>query len=454
MRPISAGRPLTSAFGGREVGPGTLPIEGALDGADVDAFVATLLREGCIGETRAAVEAREMLGDELDRRRGVPGTYPTFCLTALLFTHEFPCRHRPVTNASDHGGVRDTRGRIRIAATIVGCVAAAALLARVVSQADPQATWRALTGAGPFVILGLAPFAIGMTLDAWGQVVLLRAMGHRTTLAQLLPVRFASESLHVTVPAGFVAADTATTLMLRDRCDVPVRDGVVASIARKWLVMRSHAGYIAVGAIVGFPALAVVSQKMLGSTAALPWIVLASASVPLALSSAVATGLLGRSTFSRLHQALARLPWRWLQRWLEASHREASATDGQVTRLRASRSATLLASLAFLGAWCFEALESVLLLHLAGADVGFAPVFAVEAGLSLVRSAVVIAPSGLGVVDLGYATVLPMLGADAGAAPAFVLLKRAKEVVWVLFGYALAYRSAGAHVARHSSSVA
>lgn len=350
--------------------------------------------------------------------------------------------------------MRDTKGRIRIAATIVGCLVAAALLERVVAQADAQATWRALTGAGPFVFVGLVPFAIGMTFDAWGQLVLLRALGHRTTLAQLLPVRFASEAFHVTMPAGFVAADTATTLMLRDRCDVPVRDGVVASIARKWLVMRSHAGYIAVGAAVGFPALAVVSRQMLSGPAALPWIVLASASVPLVLSSAIAAGLLGRSTFSRLHRALARLPWPWLRRWLETHHREASSTDGQVIRLRASRGATRLASIAFLGAWCFEALESVLLLRMAGAEVGVGPVFAVEAGLSLVRSAVVIAPSGLGVVDLGYATVLPMLGVDGGAAPAFVLLKRAKEIVWVLFGYALAYRSGGAQVARHSSSVA
>jgi hypothetical protein len=53
---------LASAFLGREVGPDALPVDGALDGADLGSFVATLLREGCIGETRAAVEAREMLG--------------------------------------------------------------------------------------------------------------------------------------------------------------------------------------------------------------------------------------------------------------------------------------------------------------------------------------------------------------------------------------------------------
>jgi hypothetical protein len=73
----------------------------------------------------------------------------------------------------------------------------------------------------------------------------------------------------------------------------------------------------------------------------------------------------------------------------------------------------------------------------AGATVDLRAVFAIEAGQSLVRSAAVIAPSGLGVVDLGYGAVLPLLGADAGVAPAFVVLKRAKEALWVLAGYAV-----------------
>jgi hypothetical protein len=53
---------LASAYEDRDVGPSCLPIDGSLDGADLHTFVATLLREGCIGETRAAVEARETLG--------------------------------------------------------------------------------------------------------------------------------------------------------------------------------------------------------------------------------------------------------------------------------------------------------------------------------------------------------------------------------------------------------
>jgi uncharacterized membrane protein YbhN (UPF0104 family) len=328
-----------------------------------------------------------------------------------------------------------TKGRARIAMTILGCVVAVGIVPRLAAQADAASTWRAVTSAGPHVVVALVPFAIGMTLDAWGMVVLLRGLGHRASLAQMLPVRFASEALHATLPAGFVASDTATALLLEKRCDVPMRDGVVACIARKWLVMRAHAAYIAVGAVAGFAALTTLARAL--HAPALPWMVLASAGVPLALSGAVGAGLLGRSTFARFHAALARIPSKRLGRWLDSRRHEALATDGQVSRLRGARGATWTATLAFLGCWCFEALESALLLHLVGAEVDLVSVFAFEAGLSMVRSTIVLAPSGLGVVDLGYVAVLGALGVDPGAVAAFVLLRRAKEAVWVAAGYAL-----------------
>jgi len=57
---------LASTFEGRPLGPGPLSINGALDGFNVDEFVATLLREGCIGETMAAIEAHEALQGATD----------------------------------------------------------------------------------------------------------------------------------------------------------------------------------------------------------------------------------------------------------------------------------------------------------------------------------------------------------------------------------------------------
>jgi hypothetical protein len=53
---------LASAFAGRPLGPGPLAIDRALDGFDL----ATLIREGCVSETVAAIEAREALEQVTD----------------------------------------------------------------------------------------------------------------------------------------------------------------------------------------------------------------------------------------------------------------------------------------------------------------------------------------------------------------------------------------------------
>jgi len=50
---------LASAYAGRDVGPGPLAIDACLDGGDLGSAIATVVHEGCVGETVAAIEARE-----------------------------------------------------------------------------------------------------------------------------------------------------------------------------------------------------------------------------------------------------------------------------------------------------------------------------------------------------------------------------------------------------------
>ena len=50
---------LASAYAGAEVGPGRLAMEGALADHDMETVVRLAIREGCVGETVAAVEAAE-----------------------------------------------------------------------------------------------------------------------------------------------------------------------------------------------------------------------------------------------------------------------------------------------------------------------------------------------------------------------------------------------------------
>jgi hypothetical protein len=57
---------IAGSYGGAPVGPDALSIDGALDGFDLERFITTLLLEGCIGETIAAIEAQEALAHARD----------------------------------------------------------------------------------------------------------------------------------------------------------------------------------------------------------------------------------------------------------------------------------------------------------------------------------------------------------------------------------------------------
>jgi uncharacterized membrane protein YbhN (UPF0104 family) len=154
--------------------------------------------------------------------------------------------------------------------------------------------------------------------------------------------------------------------------------------------MRSHAGYLALGALVSAPALVAFHRRA-------PLLVFASAAIPLVASFVV------------------------------------GACFDRVTNTRLANAAR--ATFFFFCAWLSEALETAAVAYVVGARLSFASVIAVECAISLARSAVAFVPGGLGVQDLGYTTALSALGVPHETAVAFALLKRAKEVAWIAAGF-------------------
>jgi uncharacterized membrane protein YbhN (UPF0104 family) len=266
--------------------------------------------------------------------------------------------------------------------------------------------------------------------------VLLGAMGARVPFARLLPIRIATEALHLTAPAGFVVADTATAALLDAHCRVSLSKGAILAVARKWLVMRAHAAYIVLGTVCGAAVLTAVSQRFLGGR----WLVAAAgaaALLPLTLSMALGAGFTGRPALARLHGALERLPWATVRGLVARWKGGAVVADEHLARIGADPRATWSAAGWFLGCWIFESIETALVLWLVGGPASLAMALAVEVALSLVRSIGNVAPAGLGLQEAGYATLLTAMGVDVDTAAAFVLLKRGKELVWIGVGYAL-----------------
>jgi hypothetical protein len=68
------------------------------------------------------------------------------------------------------------------------------------------------------------------------------------------------------------------------------------------------------------------------------------------------------------------------------------------------------------------------------------------------RSLVFFAPSGIGVQDLGYVALFACADGDGAAlGGAFVLVKRARELVWVIAGWLLVAAALRAQAATRSA---
>jgi len=265
--------------------------------------------------------------------------------------------------------------------------AGVALLVRAFAGVDWSATLRAISSTGPLSLIALVPFGIALGLDAFACSAL-----SRVRAAELFVVRVVTEALHFGAPGGVVASEVAAIALYAKRFGMPVREATALAVSRKQLVMRSHAAYLALGALFAGSVLATFHRRA-------PLLVLASAVVLLILSFVV------------------------------------GACFDRVTKTR--RELTSRATVLFFCAWVAEAVETAVIAHVVGARISLESVVAVECAISLARSAVAFVPGGLGVQDLGYTSALGALGVPHDTAVAFALLKRAKEIAWIAAGFAL-----------------
>jgi hypothetical protein len=330
----------------------------------------------------------------------------------------------------------DGRTTLRWIVGALVVLAAGALLAQTFGGVDWRITARAIQAIGPVVSIAFVPFLGAMVLDAWGLQVLLAALGRSVSLTRLLPIRVGTEAIHVTSPAGFLVADSATASLLDARCGVPLPEGLILVVARKWLVMRGHFLYIVMGVALGGAALAAVSRRHCGGPW-LPWAVGVSALAPLMMSTGMGLGFRDRPALARIQSAVAKTGWTWLRnravRWRDG----AAILDARLARIGAARRATTLAAAAFFGCWLLESVDTAIVLRLVGGPLDWSCAVAAEVGISMIRSVGNVAPAGLGMQDAGYVTVFRAMGLSPEGAAAFVVIKRAKELLWIATGYAL-----------------
>lgn len=356
-------------------------------------------------------------------------------------------------------GARARPGAGAVALRWLGVAIAAAALWSTLRGADLPSVAALIASVGPpMMALALVPNLVARLFQAEAsrRVFDTRnpASGRPAPFSRYLALTLSTEALNMSVPAGAALSESVTFYLLHRWCGIPGPQAVAGIAARRALIVLANAAYVAIALALGFGHLERASRPLIGGPG-LPWLVVLSGLGLLAVALALAGALLSGTVASRVFAWLKRLPGQRVKAYIDARAAAFSATDRHAAALGERRSALAAAALLLLGMWLAEGAETYFFLRLLGVDVSLPEVLSFEVVLALLRAAAFMVPAGLGVQDAGYVAFLTALGVPAAATvgAAFVLIKRAKELVWialgllVFFGGRAAFRPAPAPMA-------
>lgn len=342
--------------------------------------------------------------------------------------------------------------RVLVALRWIATAIALAVFVNVVATADLGRAWGLVSRIGPPIALVALPYLLIIGFDALAWRWVFAILGRDLAFHRLFSVRLATEAILLSFPGGAILAETLKPWLLLRREGVPVAETTATLAAKKVLLVSTQSLYLGAAAILGWAGLLAISEVLLRGPA-LPWMILAVAVALLVASALMLATFLYGALGARTHGLLARVPVARFRAFIAERRAGFEETDGHLAAVFGAHLGKLAAcAIPFVLSWLAETLESWTILTLLGARLGFVEVMSFEAVVSLMRSIVFFVPAGLGVQDVGYMAALRAIyavgagasGAFAGAVPdpttlgaAFVVVKRAKEVFWIVIGYGL-----------------
>jgi uncharacterized protein (TIRG00374 family) len=324
-------------------------------------------------------------------------------------------------------------------AQLLPAVLSLGLLVWVLRSADVGRALGLVQSLGWRLPLLLLPNLGAVLAETAGWWISFARLGGRPLFRRLLAVRVVVDALMLGVPSGSVMSETVQPYLLKRRCGVPLETGVVATVARKVFVVVSHGLFLALATVLAWPLLDLDSAAAIGQ-GGLPWLLLATSAVLVGVALAAVFATTHGRVADRVHRGLDRVGGRWLGPWLERNALRFQRTDEGLAAFFRREPMGLVPSIALyeLG-WFVRSLETYLFLRLVGVDVPLAAAMVIETALILVRAMAVPVPAGLGVQDTGYVLCLKALAVPDAVTvgTAFVLLKRGKDLFWILLGFLL-----------------
>jgi glycosyltransferase 2 family protein len=320
-------------------------------------------------------------------------------------------------------------GWIKLLFTVVGVALLASVLANIEFAQVAELIGR--IGWGFVFVLAVAFLAFTADVASWLAVLPGLSFSLRHGLL-LWRVRLVGEMLNMVTPMAGVGGEPAKALILVKRFGLEPRESIASVLVAKTTIVLSYIPFLAIGF-----ALAV-------STALLPDDYVVAAGIGLVIYTAAIVGFF----LVQRHRVASRLAVR-VHRYKFASRierilREIRAVDHELERLYVVVPRRLCGSLllAFLG-WMLGAAELLVISALLGYPLSPTNIWIIEAVVQLLRQATGFIPGSLGVTEGTMMALFGILTGDPSVGVAVALVRRLREVVWIMLGLALGFGYVG-----------
>ena len=268
----------------------------------------------------------------------------------------------------------------------------------------------------------LTPFLAVYLLDTYGWSLTLGKWTGRVGFVRLFMVRMAGEAINVTTPTAMLGGEPMKAYLLT-RYGVPMVEGLASVVTAKTIMSLAQVLFMVSGLAVTL------------------WLVGGEHDV---LVAVVSVGLLGFGVF--LFLAVQRYgigrglllvaeTCRIRSQRLEAWRPRLLELDRTIHAFYGERRRTFFLSMGVHGvAWLTELCEVYAILYFLGVEPGWWSSLSIAAIGALIKGSVSFVPGGLGAQEGGYLLLLMALGYGEVTGIAFALIRRVREIVWILIG--------------------
>jgi len=296
---------------------------------------------------------------------------------------------------------------------VAGAVLLAVLIRRV--GAEPiLATLRALAW-WQFVLVCL-PHGVILAVDTLGWRFAFAQ--DRAPFWRLYGARLAGEALNVVTAVGSVGGEAVKAWLVRR--DVSYAESVPSLVIAKTTIVIAQAIFLIVGIVLAWTALDVSGPVL----RAMLWLLM--------IEVLAVGGFFGAQVAGLVRRAGRLLVWAGVT----ADAAAAESLDASLRHYYRHEWRRFAASTGFhtLGWLIGGALEATLMLWLLGVTSSVVTAMVIEALGSGVRFASFMVPAGLGVFEGANAAAFGALGFGAAAGLAFSVVRRARQVAWIVVG--------------------